>query len=150
MKPEPTITVVKASDYIGRISPMIEAHHAECEAHIPRALDVCVMAYKQAEAFGKHFAVVAEINEQVVGYCGGFLSLHPHYATLYVFNSDVMYVAPEYRSHALTYHLMHTAEAEARRRGAEVAIWHAKPNSNFAKLLGRERRLEDLAFVKDL
>ena len=73
-----------------------------------------------------------------------------HYAFL-VGQHDLLFVLPQFRKGRTGLRLMAAFEAAAKEKGAGCVLYHAKPDSVFARLLQRQRaRIEECVFFKEV
>lgn len=93
--------------------------------------------YAQCERAGTFFVIVAREHGEPVGYAGTFISRHRFYAGMVFANNDMLFVAPKYRGTTLAFRLMRATVIEARRRGATLMGWAAKPGSRLEHMLRR-------------
>lgn len=93
--------------------------------------------YLELERSGVLFALAAFEGEKIVGYSVNFVSRLMHSAETTFASNDVIFVGKEHREGRLGLSLIRKTEEEAKRRGASLMVWGAKPDSRFASLLPR-------------
>ena len=145
------IKAVKVSEWFGQAQALAREHWQETEAgfsDVPPDLDLDV--YRAMEDAGNAVAFAAFSDGLLVGYVSGFVVRHTHYAFL-VGQHDLLFVLPQYRKGRLGLRLMSAFEAAVREKGARCVLYHAKPDSVFARLLQRQRaRVEECVFFKEV
>ena len=135
------IKAVRVSEWFGQAQALAREHWQETEAgfsDVPPDLDLDV--YRAMEDAGNAVAFAAFSDGLLAGYVSGFVVRHTHYAFL-VGQHDLLFVLP----------LMAAFEAAAKEKGAGCVLYHAKPDSVFARLLQRQRaRVEECVFFKEV
>lgn len=74
---------------------------------------------------------------ELVGYSVNFVINHLHYADLRIASNDLLFVHPAHRKGRLGLHLIKRTEEAAQRRGAQMMLWHAKPNTALNEIMPR-------------
>lgn len=107
--------------------------------------------YKLLADAGMLFCLVAYADNEIVGYSFNMLDTHLHYADLVYCNNDVLFVKKEYRSSTLGLRLIKETELEAKRRGAELMLWHAKEHTSLARIFELKKyKVQDIIYSKEL
>lgn len=91
------------------------------------ALRPDVDRYEVLERAGMLFILAAVAGSEIVGYSVNIVDRHLHYSDLTVCSNDVLFVAKSARSGGLGPRLILRTEKEAKARGAQMMLWHAKP-----------------------
>nr|DAN51628.1 MAG TPA: aminoglycoside-(3)-N-acetyltransferase [Caudoviricetes sp.] len=145
------IKAVKVSEWFGQAQALAREHWQETEAgfsDVPPDLDLSV--YRALEDAGQAVAFAAFSDGLPVGYVSGFVVRHGHYPFL-VGQHDLLFVSPAFRKGRLGLRLMAAFEAAAKEKGVGCVLYHAKPDSVFARLLQRQRaRVEECVFLKEV
>ena len=107
--------------------------------------------YRTMEANGMLLAIAAVVDGVVVGYSVNFTMNHLHYADLCVCSNDLLYIAKDHRQGGVGLRLMRATEDAARKRGAQMMLWHAKPNTALAEILPRQGYgVQDIIFSREI
>ncbi len=93
--------------------------------------------YRTMEANGMLLILGAFCDGKVVGYSVNFVTNHPHYADLIVCNNDLLFVTGDKRCGRLGLQLIRATEKEAKQRGVQLMLWHAKPGTALEKMMPR-------------
>lgn len=127
--------------------PLLEKHREELTTDKARmVLAPDIGKYAAMEQAGIFVGLIARLDGQIVGYSGNFIGQHLHYSALCFAENDVLYVDPEQRG-TLGLRLIKATEDAMRERGAEIMLWHAKPNTQLAALLPlRKYRVQDVMY----
>ena len=129
---------------------LLRAHAAESEPDLAERLDPAWDAYEAAEARADLIILAARQGDQLVGYAVATLFRSTHYA-LFLCQQDLLFVLPEWRQRGVGLRLINRLRLEAKRRGADRLLMHAKPASlldGLLRILGL--RVEETIFVEDL
>ena len=92
--------------------------------------------YEELEAAGALLLLAARERDRMVGYSASLLSRLLHYADVTACANDALFV--ESAGQGIGGRLMARTESEARQRGAQLALWHAKQGSKLDRMLSRE------------
>lgn len=93
----------------------------------------------------------AYVDGELVGYSVNFLMNHLHYAELRVCSNDLLFIAKEHRQSKLGLQLIKRTEEEAKARGAQMVLWHAKPGTTLEALMPRlGYGVQDIIFSKEV
>jgi GNAT superfamily N-acetyltransferase len=66
-------------------------------------------------------------------------------------HNDVLYVHPDYRKSRLGLSLIKATESLAKSKGAQVVLWHAKPNTSLDTLMPRlGYGVQDIIYLKEI
>lgn len=107
--------------------------------------------YAELERSGVLFALAAFEGEKIVGYSVTFVSRLMHSAETTFASNDVIFVSKEHRDGRLGLVLIRRTEEEAKKRGASLMVWGAKPDSRFANLLPRlGYKAGEVSFVRGM
>lgn len=110
-----------------------------------------VERYLQLQSNGNLLTIIAYVNDKIVGYSCNILGNHLHYADLMCMSNDVLFIAKEYRNTPLGLRLIKRTEEEAKKRGVQLMLWHAKQNSTLDKILPRMKcKVQDIVYSKEL
>ena len=93
--------------------------------------------YRTMEANGMLLILGAFCDGKVVGYSVNFVTNHPHYADLIVCNNDLLFVTEDKRCGRLGLQLIRATEKEAKQRGVQLMLWHAKPGTALETMMPR-------------
>lgn len=133
------------------IGPLLQAHWEEVakNKHLMR-LNPAWDTYRDLERAGALFVLGAWADTTLVGYSATFLNRHIHYSDLIYAQNDVLFVVPEHRG--CGGRLMVATEREAKERGAQIMLWHAKPDSVLDRKLDQSVRysVQDILYSREL
>lgn len=73
----------------------------------------------------------------LIGYSVNVLVNHLHYKSLLVCQNDVLYVSKPHRRSRVGLDLIHETEKQAKTRGAQLMLWHAKPKTALDHIMPR-------------
>ena len=119
-----------------RLEPLLLAHRQEMPTHQYAPLPAPDWEkYYRLDAIGRLILVAVEEGPKLVGYCSCILATMQHDRELVVASNDAIYLRPEYRGAGVASRLISFCEAEAARRGADVASMTVKVQRNFGPLL---------------
>ena len=149
--PDFTIIETTVSDKIDAMQPLFEMHHDEL-AKTGRQWKAAPhkAAYQALEESGSLLVLIAYQGDEIVGYSINFIGLHLHYSGLRYAHNDALFVRPELRGSGLGIKLIHETERRASERGANMLMWHAKPETMLASLLPRMGYgMEEIQYCKE-
>lgn len=107
--------------------------------------------YFVLEEAGKLITVLAFEGSTCVGYCVSLLDTHLHYKGLLHSLNDVIFLHRDHRASSLGLRLIKQTEDEARARGAQLMLWHAKEGSALSKIMQAKRRpVQDIVYSHEL
>ena len=131
--PRMNISIVNPAEWIPKIRDLLNANWAETGFNFP--FNPSVEIYGQLYDMGILFAVCAQRDDKVIGYCTMVVNPHAHNPAVVVAASDALFVDPAYRKGTATLRIMSAAEEEAKRRGAKIVSWHCRAGTTFADVL---------------
>lgn len=135
------------ADNIDHMDALFSANWDETGFDFPLRLDK--ERYKQFEALGILVIVGAFEGDRVVGYSLASVLPHPFNPDVIFCNSDVLFVHRDYRHTSAGVRLMAETKREAKARGAHRIFWHARGNTEFARMLRkRNLHLADEVFME--
>lgn len=106
--------------------------------------------YRVLEESGALFTLIAKDGDELIGYSCNLISTNLHYADLVYVHNDLLFLRADHRG-TTGLRLIRETEDEARRRGARLIVWHAKPGTVLDKLLLRRGyRVQDVLYMKEL
>lgn len=107
--------------------------------------------YRQIEANGGLLMLAAFDDGKLIGYSVNFITNHLHYADLRVCSNDLLFLVSEHRAGRAGLSLIRRTEELAAERGAQMMLWHAKPNTALNAImpkLGYE--VQDIIYSKGI
>lgn len=107
-------------------------------------------AYESLDDGGKLLSIIATADGKPAGYSLNIIDQHLHYADLMVAQNDVLFVAQRYRNSSLGLKIMSRTKELARKSGAELMLWHAKPGTPLNAILMRRSRVQDIVYSDEL
>jgi len=96
-----------------------------------------VEKYLAVEARGALMMIGAYRGVRLIGYSVNIVTNNLHYADLIMCQNDVLFLTKDERKGSAGLRLIRETERLARERGAQIALWHAKPGTNLDKLMPR-------------
>lgn len=96
-----------------------------------------VERYFAIEALGWLMVIGAYRGTRLIGYSVSIVTNNLHYADLIMCQNDVLFLTRDERKGSAGLRLIRETERLARERGAQIALWHAKPGTNLDKLMPR-------------
>jgi GNAT superfamily N-acetyltransferase len=137
------IREILISDYLADLGPLFAEQQAEVGEDraigLPLVPDPDVERYTMLDDTGMTLALGVFDGDEIVGYSNNVLSGSLHYRGLIVCQNDAIYLRSDYRRGTLGLRLMRETERLARERGADMIVWHAKPDTNFERVLSRRK-----------
>lgn len=107
--------------------------------------------YRTMDSQGMLLMLGAYVDGELVGYSVNFLMHHLHYAELRVCSNDLLFIVKEHRQGKLGVQLIKRTEEEAKARGAQMVLWHAKPGTALEALMPRlGYGVQDIIFSKEV
>lgn len=107
--------------------------------------------YFKLEDTGHLLTLVAEHKKEIVGYSVNVISNNLHYVDTIMCVNDLLFLKEEYRTGFTGVRLIKETERMAKERGVHVMTWHAKVDTNLAKLLPKmNATLHEQIYLKEL
>lgn len=140
------------ADKIERVPTLLEAHwHESARNKHLMVLKPDVPRYQALEDSGALLALVAYVDDTIVGYSVNIIAPHLHYADLLCAHNDLLFVAKEYRESALGLKLIRDTERACKARGVHLMLWHAKEETTLANILPKMGcRVQEIIYTKEL
>jgi predicted GNAT superfamily acetyltransferase len=146
----PTIREISAVDYLPDMWPLLAAHREELTVRKDiMELNPLVEVYRELEDKGTLLSLgVFDDDGSLIGYSINILAPNLHYGDVMMCQNDVLFLREDHRKGTLGLRLMRETESQAKARGAEVMVWHAKPGSNLDQVLQRLRYdVQDIVYT---
>lgn len=146
------IVRISAVESIPIARPLLAEHWEEVALNKDlMVLDPNEAAYGLLESAGVLFALGAFDGPDLVGYSATMVQQHLHYKHLRYAVNDVLFVGKQHRNGRLGVRLMRETERVAKERGAQLMLWHAKPDTALEGILPRMGYVvQDVIFSKAL
>lgn len=96
-----------------------------------------VEKYLAVEARDALMVIGAYRGTRLIGYSVNIVTNNLHYSDLIMCQNDVLFLTRDERKGSAGLRLIRETERLARERGAQIALWHAKPDTNLDKLMPR-------------
>lgn len=107
--------------------------------------------YAACESAGMLLCLWAYDDGELVGYSVNFLSPNMHYSKLRMCHNDLLFLTKKHREGRTGLRLIRETEAQAKARGVQFMIWHAKPGTAFDALIPKlGYRVQDIMYSKIL
>lgn len=125
-------------ELLANASNLFEEHRLETAGYpdIMR-VDPDVALYKEIETAGGLMIISAWDDGELVGYSVNVVHKHPHHKRTVVCANDMLFVTMSYRKKGIGLKLIRGTKRYAQERGAQMVLWHARPESALAKLLSK-------------
>lgn len=146
------IELGKVSEKWGEVENLLVQHWLELakNKHLMH-LSPDVERYQLMEASGNVIALFAYEGDCLVGYSVSFIASHLHYSNLVYAQNDVLFVDREHRKGRTGLALIQETEAEAKRAGCQMIIWHAKQGTALDALMPRlGYGVQDIMYSREL
>lgn len=140
---------ISCDDFLTVMWPMVADHWAESEPHHRMSFDPDLDMYRSRESQGTLILLGAFADAVPVGYAVGWVYRHQHYQVEAGWH-DMLYLDPAHRHGPAGLGLMRAVEDEARKRGASLMFWTAKPGSSLHRILERTADLEEHVYRRQL
>lgn len=136
------IQSILISEYLADLAPLFAEQQAEIGEDytigLPLVPDPDVERYAMLDQSGMAMALgVFDDADQIVGYSNNLISESLHYQNVYVCQNDAIYLRKDHRHGSMGLRLIRETERQAKARGADIMVWHAKPYTNFDRVLER-------------
>ena len=143
---------IVASEWIERAWPLLEEHREELTTNPDiMVLKPDVERYQALEQAGLLLSLGLFRDESLIGYSVNALFTHSHYSDLLLCQNELLFIAKEHRKGMAGVRLIAATEQAARERGADMMMWHAKPQTTLDRLLPRMGyRLQDIVYSQVL
>ena len=146
------IREIRATEWIEQAWGLIEANREELTTNKDLlVLNPNVDTYCLLEDKGALLSLGAFDGDEIVGYSVNIMAHNLHYSDLMMCQSDVLYVREDKRQGPAGLKLMRETERLAKERGAQMMLWHAKPDTNLDQILPRMGyRVQDVVYTRVL
>ena len=143
---------IVATEWIERAWPLLEAHREELTTNPDlMVLDPDIARYQTLETAGALLSLGLFKDERLVGYSINALFTNLHYGDLLVCQNDLLFIDRAHRKGMAGVRLIATTESMAKDRGAQMMLWHAKPNTALHAMLPRMGyRVQDIVYSQVL
>lgn len=120
----------------------------EQRAHMKLQPDV--VRYRMLEDAGVLLILLAFDGQQLIGYSVNFVQTHLHYAGWVYCANDLFFITKEMRGAGIFGELKRRTREEAKARGAQRLLWHAKKDTALDAILSARCDLHELIYAEDL
>lgn len=146
------IREIRATEWIEQAWRLLEAHREELTTNKGlMILKPDISTYEMLESKNALLSLGAFDGEEIVGYSVNIMAHNLHYSDLMMCQNDVLYVREDKRQGPTGLKLIYETERLARDRGADLMLWHAKPNTNLNDILPRlAYRVQDVVYTRVL
>ena len=157
----PSTSAVTPSLRIERVNPvnfeqvlygLFEEHREELTTNKElMVLKPDILKYQRLFNLGALHSLIALEGTEVVGYSINIMDNSLHYMDVKFFNNDVLFLTKAHRKGRTGIKLIKATEELAKEVGADMMLWHAKPDTNLDKLLTRWKyKTQDVIYSKEL
>jgi predicted GNAT superfamily acetyltransferase len=147
------IREIRATEWIEQAWRLLEAHREELTTNKGlMILKPDISTYEMLESKNALLSLGAfDGDDEIVGYSVNIMAHNLHYSDLMMCQSDVLYVREDKRQGPAGLKLMRETERLAKERGAQMMLWHAKPDTNLDQILPRMGyRVQDVVYTRVL
>ena len=146
------IREIRATEWIEQAWRLLEAHRKELTTNKGlMILKPDISTYEMLESKNALLSLGAFDGDEIVGYSVNIMAHNLHYSDLMMCQSDVLYVREDKRQGPAGLKLMRETERLAKERGAQMMLWHAKPDTNLDQILPRMGyRVQDVVYTRVL
>jgi predicted GNAT superfamily acetyltransferase len=146
------IREIRATEWIEQAWRLLEAHREELTTNKGlMILKPDISTYEMLESKNALLSLGAFDGDEIVGYSVNIMAHNLHYSDLMMCQSDVLYVREDKRQGPAGLKLMRETERLAKERGAQMMLWHAKPDTNLDQILPRMGyRVQDVVYTRVL
>lgn len=148
------IREIRATEWIEQAWRLLEAHREELTTNKGlMILKPDISTYEMLESKNALLSLGAfdGDGDEIVGYSVNIMAHNLHYSDLMMCQSDVLYVREDKRQGPTGLKLMRETERLAKERGAQMMLWHAKPDTNLDQILPRMGyRVQDVVYTRVL
>jgi predicted GNAT superfamily acetyltransferase len=107
--------------------------------------------YRAMEQAGSLLILAAWEGEALVGYSVNFIINHLHYADLRLCSNDLLFITRSKRAGRLGLKMIRETEKCAAEKGAQLMLWHAKPDTALAVMMPKMGYgVQDIIFSKEI
>lgn len=107
--------------------------------------------YRAMEKAGTLLILAAWEDDCLIGYSVNFIINHLHYADLKVCSNDLLFITKEKRNSRVGIKLIHETEKQAEFNGAQLMLWHAKPDTALSVMMPKMGYgVQDIIFSKEI
>lgn len=147
-----SIREIRATEWIEQAWHLLEAHREELTTNKGlMILKPDISTYEMLESKKALLSLGAFSGDEIIGYSINILANNLHYADLMMCQNDVLYVREDKRQGPTGLRLIYETERLAKDRGADLMLWHAKPDTNLNELLPRlAYRVQDVVYTRVL
>jgi len=93
--------------------------------------------YLAMDCAGLLLIIGAYRGKRLIGYSVSIVTNNLHYADLMMCQNDVLFLTKSERKGSAGLRLIRETQKQAKARGADIALWHAKPETNLDALMPR-------------
>lgn len=107
--------------------------------------------YRAMEQAGSLMILAAWEGDELVGYSVNFIVNHLHYADLRLCSNDLLFITRSKRAGRLGLKMIRETEKRAAEMGAQLMLWHAKPDTALAVMMPKMGYgVQDIIFSKEI
>lgn len=146
------IREIRATEWIEQAWRLLEAHREELTTNKGlMILKPDISTYEMLESKNALLSLGAFDGEEIVGYSVNIMAHNLHYSDLMMCQNDVLFVREDKRQGPTGLKLIYETERLAKDRGADLMLWHAKPDTNLNDILPRlAYRVQDVVYTRVL
>lgn len=147
-----SIREIRATEWIEQAWRLLEAHREELTTNKGlMILKPDISTYEMLESKNALLSLGAFDGEEIVGYSVNIMAHNLHYSDVMMCQNDVLYVREDKRQGPTGLKLIYETERLAKDRGADLMLWHAKPDTNLNDILPRlAYRVQDVVYTRVL
>lgn len=133
-----TFEVLTAQQFFDQAVELLVEHREELATD--KALMVLKPDFEKYYALdhtGELLVIGAYRGDNLIGYSVNIITNNLHYADLIMCQNDVLFLTASERKGAAGLRLIRKTQALAKLEGAQIMLWHAKPETNLDQLMPR-------------
>lgn len=142
---------VSAAFFLEHALVLLQEHRDELATDKARmVLKPDADTYQALDQTGSLMTIAAYRDDELIGYSANLVSRNLHYSDLMQCQNDVLFITKAERKGSTGLRLIAETEKRAKERGAQIMLWHAKPDTNLDKLLQKRAAVQDIIYKVNL
>lgn len=141
-----------AAEFLDMAMPLLAEHREELATDKARMiLKPDRERYLTLDELGMLMVIGVFKGGELIGYSASIVHANLHYSDLIMCQNDVLFITKAHRKGPLGLKLIRATERMGRERGADIMLWHAKPDTALNDIMPRlGARVQDIIWKVDL